>query len=420
MNAFRSDAFPGLRLLGWAGIGFISAALLGLYLRGVYAWQWPLPIPAANLLHGHSHTAYFGWAGLAVMGLTYQILPGLTGRPLAATTALRLQLALAPWAVAGAMLAFLYQGYGPISIAFSALNEVVWYLFIYVFWRQVRGAALWRSPALLYLGLAMLYLFLATVGTYLLGIVGALNLTHPLARNSGIYLFLHAFGDGFVLLVTIGLVLGGMPGILGRSRWADNWLRRAAFLQGVLLLPAFLRLLIPMGLQGAPAVLGVLTGAMLVLPQGMVLWVGWQVRRRVQMRYPAAAPWLVLAWWSLALKAGLELVPLLPGWDLLALDRQVTVAYLHLKLLGFFTPAVLALLQVRAEAPASAWTCRLAFLYAVGTAGLLVALVGISLAARFFAAGVLPLVGAAALLNWLPFLGALPVLLRTGREGRVN
>ncbi|MFO7274606.1 MAG: hypothetical protein DIU55_007030, partial [Bacillota bacterium] len=39
----------------------LRSAFVSLYTPGPFYW--------GNLIHAHSHTAYFGWAGLGLMGL---------------------------------------------------------------------------------------------------------------------------------------------------------------------------------------------------------------------------------------------------------------------------------------------------------------------------------------------------------------
>ena len=99
---------------------------LGVWLRSAFVWaHTPGPFTWANLIHAHSHTAYFGWAGLGLMGLMLAVLPRLTGRPVADSAPLRWLLWLAPWAVGGALVTFAWQGYGGLSIAFSTVNYIV-------------------------------------------------------------------------------------------------------------------------------------------------------------------------------------------------------------------------------------------------------------------------------------------------------
>lgn len=343
-------ARPGRMLLGWAGIWFLALASLGLYMRAAFIWPVPLGVAFSNYLHAHSHTAYFGWAALGLMGAIYELLPRLTGRPLAKPGAVAWHVRLAPWLVGAALAAYLWQGYGPFSITVATLNQLLWYVFIYVFWQNIRGLRLreW-PPALLYLGTAVLYLFVSTLGTWWISVAMAAGIRDPVLKNAGIYLFLHAFGDGWLELGVAGVVLALLPLALGPGQIQATLLRRAVLIQAVLGLPAFLRLLVPFGLKGPLAALGVVTGALLIIPEGMLLAAtrqAWLQARRAAAG-PArlqARPWLAVAWWALVVKAVLELVPLLPGWLALATERHTTIAYLHLKLLGVFSAALLGCL----------------------------------------------------------------------------
>ncbi len=213
---------------------FLVVLPLGVFLRSAFVWIYtPAPFFWGNLIHAHSHTAYFGWAGLGLMGLILQVLPGLVGELLAGSGALRWLLRLAPWAVGGALLSFAFQGYAPGSIAFSTLNEVLWFLFAYAFWQTVGGRPVREWPASLWLiGVAVALLLVSTLGTFLVVLGRVIVQTKdPVLGNSGIYLFLQAYGDGWLEVGLMGVV-SAMVGV-GRS-WGQPspsgplpWTRRS-------------------------------------------------------------------------------------------------------------------------------------------------------------------------------------------------
>lgn len=401
---------PGRLLLRWAAVWLLALAALGLYMRLGTLFSLPTFGGFGNLVHAHSHTAYFGWAGLGVMGLMLELLPGLTGRPdLAAPRAAALLVRVTPWTVGGAMAAYAVQGYGAVSIALATGNGLLWYAFAYAFCAQVRGLPLRRwPPALLLFGAAVLYLLVASLGTWLVSALMALQVTDPLWRNAGVYLFLHAYSDGWLELGVAGGAAVLLPRILGAPLDRPQWLRWQALLAALLVLPSFLRLLVPHGLSGLPATLGAAAGLLLVLPEGLLLaatrraWRGADPARRAA---PGAA-WLVAAWWGLAAKLLTELVPLVPGWEQLAVSRQALMAYLHLKLLGFFTPALLGLAAhlFQARQPA-----RCVAVYQAGTAGLVLTLAAVALVAPQAPGWVRPLMAGALAFNLLPALGLAPL-----------
>ena len=151
----------------------------------------------------------------------------------------------------------------------------------------------------------------------------------PLLYQAGVYLFLELYADGWVQVGLMGAVLA-LAGPQPKAGEGDDRTaaRRIALAALVLVAPAALRMLIPRGLEGPLVWLSIAAGALFGLAQLYFLAIAWRLPP------PAAAgPWWRLAALSLALKAILEFMPVLPAWSALALDRNPVIAYLHLKLL---------------------------------------------------------------------------------------
>ena len=319
---------PADTLLRWSARWFLVVLPLGVWIRSAFVWLYnPGPFTWADLTHAHSHTAYFGWAGLGLMGLILYVLPRLTGRSLERPRSLGWLLWLAPWAVLGQLVTFSLWGYGAASIAFSGINEVVWFLFAHTFWVNVKGRPVREWPAALWLiGVAVALLLLSTVGTLLLVIARVMLHTSSAAlANSGVYLFLQAYGDGWLEVGLMGVATALVGGL--RSRSMARW---QALLMLGLMAPATLRLLVPYGLGGIWVMVGTLSGLGLGVAQLLYLL----NMRQAAGRIPALVrPWWLLAAGALALKAVLEVLPLLPAWIVWIDNRSLVIAFLHLKLL---------------------------------------------------------------------------------------
>ncbi|MFZ5824697.1 MAG: hypothetical protein ACOY94_10250 [Bacillota bacterium] len=350
---------------------------LGVWLRSAFVWaHTPGPFTWANLIHAHSHTAYFGWAGLGLMGLMLAVLPSLTGRAVADSAPLRWLLRLAPWAVGGALVTFAWQGYGGLSIAFSTLNEVLWFLFAALFWREVREQPVRRwHPALWLMGSAVLLLLLSSLGALVVIVAEViLKTSDPVLANLGIYLFLQAYGDGWLEVGLMGVAAALAPGALADRRLA-GW-QAVAML--ALMAPASLRLLVPFGLSGPLLTAGIIAGVGLGVAQLAYLW-----NMRHAALPEAARLWFLLAGAALAVKALLEAVPLLDGWVAMAQSRNLVIAFLHLKLLLVVSAAMIGGL-VRVGRGASRYSF---WLFGLGTGTMVAALA----AHGFWAAGDLAL-----------------------------
>ncbi|HWI50554.1 MAG TPA: hypothetical protein VNT01_00255 [Symbiobacteriaceae bacterium] len=332
------------RLIRASARWFLVVLPLGVWLRSAFVWMYnPRPFAWGSLIHAHSHTAYFGWAGLGLMGLILYVLPGLTGQALVAPRQLTWLLALSPWAVGGALVTFAVWGYAAPSIAFSAINEVVWFFFAYVFWLNVKGRPVRAWPAALWLiGVAVVMLLVSTLSTVLIVLTRVImHTSDPVLANAGVYLFLQAYGDGWLEVGIMGVaaaLLGGLPN--------RNLARWQALLLLVFMVPAALRLLIPFGLAGPLGRLGVLAGLGLGLAQ-MLYLLGMIAPAR---RMPAVVrPWWLLAGAALAVKVVFEALPVLPGWVDLALDRNLVIAFLHLKLLALVSAGLIGALAYTGE-----------------------------------------------------------------------
>lgn len=347
---------------------FLVVLPLGVWLRSAFVWLYnPGPFTWANLIHAHSHTAYFGWAGLGVMGLILYVLPRLTGAPLVLPDrATRWLLGLAPWAVGGALVTFAMWGYTGPSIAFATLNEVLWGFFAYIFWQNVKHRPVrdW-PPALWLIGVAVVMLVISMLGTGLVVIAQvALHTSDPVLGNAGVYLFLQAYGDGWLELGVMGVAAA----LLGALEYRGTAARWQAWLFLALTAPATLRLLVPFGLTGPLAWAGVaagigLGGAQVLYLLGMKGAAG---------RIPAAArPWWYTAAVALALKAVLELLPLLTGWATMAGERNLVIAFLHLKLLLLVSAGMVGALACLDRAGRGFW------LFASGSGVMVAALVAL-------------------------------------------
>ena len=372
------EAAQGPRLPAAFALGAVAylalVVSLGVVLRARYVTPlWP-GLAFRNLMHAHSHGAYFGWASLGLMAGIYRLLPELTGRALVSPAWVRRQLWLTHAATVGAVIAFAAGGYNPVSIAFSTVNVLLWYMFAALYWRNVRGAPRpWPVPVL-YFNAAVSFLVLSSLGTWLITVVTAAGLESPLWRSAGLYLFLSSFADGWLLVGLMGLAAALLPAdpLAETGAWARPWLLWLVLLTP----PAFLAYLVPAGAPPVIAGLGLAARAALGVVYGLYLrraWAAYRGRkvpagldrgaRTLERDVPTAAArlWGIAAAF-LAVKAAAHLASGLGGLlptvgallpqagavsNLLSNPpRQLFVAYLHADLLGLITCGLLGALSV--------------------------------------------------------------------------
>lgn len=365
-EAAQGPRLPAAFALG-AVIYLALVVSLGVVLRARYVTPVWLGFAFGNLMHAHSHGAYFGWASLGLMAGIYRLLPELTGRALVSPAWVRRQLWLTHAATVGAVIAFAAGGYNPVSIAFSTVNVLLWYMFAALYWRNVRGAPRpWPVPVM-YFNAAVGFLVLSSLGTWLITIVTAAGLESPLWRSAGLYLFLSSFADGWLLVGLMGLAAALLPGKPVRETGA--WARPSLTWLVLLTPPAFLAYLVPAGAPPVIAGLGLAARAALGVVYGVYLrraWAAYRGRKvpagldrgadTPERDFPTAAARLWgLAAGFLAVKAAVHLASGLAGLlplagavsDLLSdPPRQLFVAYLHADLLGLITCGLLGVLHV--------------------------------------------------------------------------
>ncbi|HLU52104.1 MAG TPA: hypothetical protein VK011_00740 [Acidimicrobiia bacterium] len=289
---------------------YLAATGIGLLLRLLLA-GWAVPIPFDHLLHAHSHALYFGWAAAPI--LISALPPGRAS-------------AWGRWALTSVVpmtIAFLAQGYGPVSIAASALVMAVWYVGIAMWWRGTGGREFTASLA---------YVLVSSLGVWVLAALQAAGSGEGLAGRLAVHAFLSTFAWSLVL-GTVALLMRAEMVHPSVARRATRWWTALAWL------------FFPLGVVSGPEVpiLGWaarIAGVLALVPAVWWATALWKTRESVLR---AAAGWIVAATAGLA-GAGFA------GSSLLTLvGRPGVVFYLHALLLGYVT-TVLAWCLARGRA----------------------------------------------------------------------
>ncbi len=319
------------RFLSVALVTYLVATTLGVVLRVALV----VPLDALNFinaLHAHSHTLYFGWAGLALFSLFFERI-GAVDR--AARRVLWAVVALG----AATFVTFFRFGYQLPGIIVSAASLPILAWAVTVFLRRAKGQ---RSLDLTFLRVALAYVGVA--GGAALGrvVVQVLELEDPLPGNLAVFGFLHAFGAFFLF---------GVQGLLVRhleqrgavfSRRALRW--QLGFATPLAALPFALG--VPGGSDSLIGPTARLSAVLLVIPGALWLWSFGRALRQCD-RATQRGLWPVWGWW--ALLTGLGVLGAF-GWaEAATRARHPAILYLHVELLGVVSAALLALVRARRE-----------------------------------------------------------------------
>ncbi len=290
-----------------------------------------------NLVHAHSHVAFFGWVTMAGFALILRASGG--GAP----GWFRWHAHLMGIASAAAFLGFLRGGYSPTTIALSAVHVTLWVVFaIGIRSALARGGRTEHT----FFRAALVFLMIAGAGTIGTGILSA-RASDPWTSRLAIELFLTPFVAGWLVLGAFGVAYAGLSG----SRHARLVLVLAvagALPSGLLHItaPPPLPWLIPLGRAGT-----LLIGAATLVFALEVLRARHEVSSFLRLAGGAA---LVKGLAELLVGFGLA--------DHLVGSQPLVIAYLHLVLLGMVT-SILAdalLAPARVTTPATLHAAGLA------------------------------------------------------------
>jgi hypothetical protein len=342
----RQDAML-YRIWMWALACFVLAGATGSLLRFGMRLGYPAGLQMANIRHAHSHLMYFGWVTPAMMALILSWLPRPSSRRLTRLLSAVIIAALA------AYVPFLLYGYKtaeiagsrlPVSTIAAGLNVLLWYGFVFAYWRATRGLP--RLPWLRLWDASVAFLVLASLGAWGLAAAGLLRLGGPILTLAFSHLFLDLFADGWFLLALLGLAYVALPDAARHpaARWGETLVIAGLPVTFLLSLPASS---LPVAVRWIAAAGGILVGLGLAAHVWALLPVSWKTARA----------WLIpLAF--LLLKAAGELTVSFPAGATWANQMVLRIPYLHWLLLGFVTLGLVAAAAQRwgrRAIPARSW-----------------------------------------------------------------
>lgn len=301
----------------------VVLSALGLVLR----WQMlqPLPINFRYFVHAHSHTAFMGWVYNALFLLIIQYFIPETQR----SRRLFWYFVWLQLGVLGMLFSFPFQGYGPVSIAFSTVHLAAGIAVAVNFFRLTSPDT---SLSASFLRWALGYQLLSGIGPLLLGPLAAMGLKETPWYPLAIYFFMHFQFNGWFVLGCLALLFRWLENTgtkipqkqAGWLRYTLAWTAGPAFLMSALWTeagPWFYPLAVAVGIVQ-------IAGAWLLL---QTIW-----KPVVRLAASAWVKWcLCIGLISLGVKYVLQLAGSIPGpADWIFANHGLIIAFIHLVFIG--------------------------------------------------------------------------------------
>lgn len=314
----------------------LIAALIGVLIR----WHFLYTIPHFNYshwIHAHSHIAFLGWVFLGLMAFINYYYERSGNFPVGKFKI------LAGWILAvnlGMLISFPIQGYGPVSIFFSAIHM---FLGIYIFILYYPFLKKQGNLGFQLIRWGFIFMIISGIGPLMLGPVVALGYKQTQWYDFAIYFYLHFQYNGFFTLTILGLIIHHLeqhqqPLFLGNIR---NPIVYGLVL--AILLTYFLSVL-----GSEPPLVFYLLGALgAVIQIVIVILILITLLRFYQLFFHHDNFYinlmLVISLTCLETKLYLQFLSGIPAIaDYVFDNRNIIIVYLHMVLLGFITSFLVA------------------------------------------------------------------------------
>lgn len=313
----------------------VVMALTGLLMRALPLLP-SIGIPFESLRHAHSHLAFLGWVYSAFyLALVHFFLPKDSLYKPRYTQLFWLTQMVS----VGMFAAFLYQGYGPLSITFLTFHTGLAYAFFIFFlkdWRREK-----RQPSTWFGLVAISAFLLSSLGPFAIPVVQIAGDSSPVWMRMAIHFYLHFHYNGWFVFGLVAIFFkilerSGSPSLSLLTRW--QW-----WLMTLSLLPSYF-LYAPMAGK-VDQTIPILQAIGWAQWLGIVLFIVQVFKMKWVEKMGGGAVLRFLLSFSLVflfLKTSAELLGVQP---LLAplFERNnhfLTVGYLHLLFLGSITPFI--------------------------------------------------------------------------------
>ena len=305
---------------------FFIVSVVGLLLRAYPLYSVPI-VSFKNVLHAHSHFAFGGWVMPALLAMLLKYFPEITAT--LSTRHIRNIWVMMLVSSYGMLMSFPFQGYAVVSILFSSLSIGAGFYMAYIFWIVTSHCK--QQVSIRFLRAGLVYLTISALGPFATGPLIAMGYAgSPIYFNS-IYFFLHFQYNGWFTFAILAVVYKMLSLETRSSKWAF-------YLMNISCAPAYLlsTLWSHPGIAfnfvgGVAASLQLIAACLIVrdfIRQGSYI----QIKNGL----------FQLAIIFFVLKNILQLASSFPEVaDIAYRQRNFTIAYLHMVLLGFVTLFIL-------------------------------------------------------------------------------
>lgn len=302
-------------------IFLFCGAVIGLGLR--FYFVKPMPVRFQYWLHAHSHVMLLGWVFNALFLLVYQQFFRVFSR------IEKICIGLLQVGVLGMLISFPFQGYGPVSIVFSALHLTVADVLAMLLWIRTKSPAFFvvgSEHTRRFLRMGAFFQLLSSLGPFMLahlmaGSNHASGIEHTALYQLSIFFYLHFLYNGLFFYLVLALWLPSA--IITRS---SQYLMA---LGTVLIFAHAILYVDERWLWSWVAAIGSILQ--------LSVWLTWMHQNFDVLRRKAGLILLAAVTVKLILQVGGSFPPLS---HLVVTQRFWLMAYLHFLFLGIYTPFI--------------------------------------------------------------------------------
>ena len=320
---------------------FILTALSGVLMRS-FPFYPGISVPYPNILHAHSHLAILGWAFLGVFIVFLFISwPNIKqNKEAIALTCTLFVISLFMFA------AFIYQGYGAVSIILSTLHIFAEYWAAIFIYRHIDKKTAKLTMANSFIKGALIALVISSAGPYALAIISANGLKDSYFFDMAIYFYLHFQYNGWLTLFLFGLFILLLQD--KNIQFRSNLLTIGFWLYFIALFPGYFLSVLWADLGSLAETISIIGS---VGQWAGVLCILLAVKQVWKKIIPSFSKLTIgCIWISLVLllgKSTMELGLIFPSLAQLVYEtRSLVIGYLHFTLLGFISIFILTQFQM--------------------------------------------------------------------------